>query len=192
MTFTTALQSALPSIFLILAVMTVVAAIERIIPLHARGRAGRAHLAPNLALTFLTFATNAFMNAALAKHYRATGPTGAAFQRVHFFERVLHGRSHELQKLVLVGVDVGQHPKGFQCVWLQVLCFVDNYHNTPSALGLLKNRLIQLFLHADKAFSLIGNFEFGKNVSQQAFRSRLKLKQEYGAGGIAESLQEIK
>lgn len=65
MTFTTALESALPSIFLILAAMAVVAAIERIIPLHARGRADRAHLGPNLALTFLTFATNAVMNAGL-------------------------------------------------------------------------------------------------------------------------------
>ena len=65
MTFTTALQSALPSIFLILAVMAVVAAIEVLIPLHTRRRAGRAHLAPNLALTFLTFATNAVMNAGL-------------------------------------------------------------------------------------------------------------------------------
>jgi sterol desaturase/sphingolipid hydroxylase (fatty acid hydroxylase superfamily) len=65
MTFTTALQAALPSIFLILAVMAVVTAIERILPLHARGSAGRAHLGPNLALTFLTFATNAVMNAGL-------------------------------------------------------------------------------------------------------------------------------
>ena len=60
-----AFQSAVPTIGLILAVMTVVAAIENVIPLHARGRWNRDHLGPNLALTFITFATNIFMNAAL-------------------------------------------------------------------------------------------------------------------------------
>jgi sterol desaturase/sphingolipid hydroxylase (fatty acid hydroxylase superfamily) len=49
----------------ILAVMVVVSLIETAIPLHARGKWNRHHLAPNLTLTFITFATNAFMNAAL-------------------------------------------------------------------------------------------------------------------------------
>jgi sterol desaturase/sphingolipid hydroxylase (fatty acid hydroxylase superfamily) len=49
----------------ILAAMGLVALLEAVIPLHARGRSGRAHLGPNLALTFLTFATNALFGAAL-------------------------------------------------------------------------------------------------------------------------------
>jgi sterol desaturase/sphingolipid hydroxylase (fatty acid hydroxylase superfamily) len=60
-----AYQSTLSTIGLILAAMAVIAAIETLIPLHARGRWGRAHLAPNLALTLLTFATNALLNTGL-------------------------------------------------------------------------------------------------------------------------------
>jgi sterol desaturase/sphingolipid hydroxylase (fatty acid hydroxylase superfamily) len=45
--------------------MAVLALIETAIPLHARGRWNRAHLGPNLALTFITFATNIVFNAAL-------------------------------------------------------------------------------------------------------------------------------
>jgi sterol desaturase/sphingolipid hydroxylase (fatty acid hydroxylase superfamily) len=43
--------------------MAAVAAIETVVPLHGRSR--RIHLAPNLALTLLTFATSAAMNVAL-------------------------------------------------------------------------------------------------------------------------------
>jgi sterol desaturase/sphingolipid hydroxylase (fatty acid hydroxylase superfamily) len=60
-----AFQPTLPTIGLILAGMAVVASIETVIPLHARGRWNRDHLGPNLTLTFLTFATNIFLNAAL-------------------------------------------------------------------------------------------------------------------------------
>jgi sterol desaturase/sphingolipid hydroxylase (fatty acid hydroxylase superfamily) len=45
--------------------MGIVAAVEVAIPLHARGRWNRVHLVPNLALTFLTFGTNLFLNIAL-------------------------------------------------------------------------------------------------------------------------------
>ena len=53
------------TIAVILAAMAIVALIETAIPLHARGRWSRSHLGPNLALTFLTFATNAVLNVAL-------------------------------------------------------------------------------------------------------------------------------
>ncbi|MEX2207638.1 MAG: sterol desaturase family protein [Myxococcota bacterium] len=49
----------------ILASMGLVALLESAIPLHARGRWGRAHVGPNLALTLITFATNGVMNVAL-------------------------------------------------------------------------------------------------------------------------------
>lgn len=49
----------------VLGVMGVLALLEIAIPLHARGRWHRAHLGPNLGLTFLTFFTNFFFNAAL-------------------------------------------------------------------------------------------------------------------------------
>lgn len=58
-------QDPLFTVGVILAVMAVVAVIETAIPLHARGRWSRDHLAPNLALTFVTFATNIVFNAAL-------------------------------------------------------------------------------------------------------------------------------
>src|SRR5262245_33118643 len=45
--------------------MAALASLEAAIPLHARGRRNRAHLAPNLALTAITFATNALMNLAI-------------------------------------------------------------------------------------------------------------------------------
>ena len=59
------LQSSLLTIGLILAAMAVVALIETVIPLQVRGRWNRTHLGPNLALTFITFATNLVFNAAL-------------------------------------------------------------------------------------------------------------------------------
>jgi sterol desaturase/sphingolipid hydroxylase (fatty acid hydroxylase superfamily) len=49
----------------ILAVMAVISLIEMAIPLHARGPAHRAHVRPNLALTFITFASNIVLNTAL-------------------------------------------------------------------------------------------------------------------------------
>jgi sterol desaturase/sphingolipid hydroxylase (fatty acid hydroxylase superfamily) len=60
-----ALAPTIPTIGGILAAMALLALIETAVPLHPRGRWNRFHLRPNLALTFLTFATNAFMNAAL-------------------------------------------------------------------------------------------------------------------------------
>jgi len=46
----------------ILLAMAAVAWIETVIPLHLGERASRAHLGANLALTFITFATNLFLN----------------------------------------------------------------------------------------------------------------------------------
>ena len=58
-------MSPVTTVLIILAAMALTALLELLIPLHARGRAGRAHLGPNLALTFITFATNAVFNIAL-------------------------------------------------------------------------------------------------------------------------------
>ena len=60
-----ALTTPAGTVGLILAAMAAIALLETAIPLKARGRWQRAHLAPNLALTFLTFATNALFSAAL-------------------------------------------------------------------------------------------------------------------------------
>jgi sterol desaturase/sphingolipid hydroxylase (fatty acid hydroxylase superfamily) len=49
----------------ILVAMAVVALFETVVPLHHRGRWHHAHVGPNLALTFITFATNFVYNAAL-------------------------------------------------------------------------------------------------------------------------------
>lgn len=57
--------SSAATVGVILAAMALVALVEAAIPLHARGRWNRAHLGPNLAFTFLTFATNALFGGAL-------------------------------------------------------------------------------------------------------------------------------
>jgi sterol desaturase/sphingolipid hydroxylase (fatty acid hydroxylase superfamily) len=59
------LRATLSSIAGILAAMAALAALEAALPLRARGAAGRAHLAPNLTLTFLAFLTNGVLSAAL-------------------------------------------------------------------------------------------------------------------------------
>jgi sterol desaturase/sphingolipid hydroxylase (fatty acid hydroxylase superfamily) len=56
----------LTAIATILGSMALLAAVETLVPLHAHGRRHHDHLAPNLALTFMTFATNAVFNGALA------------------------------------------------------------------------------------------------------------------------------
>ena len=58
-------QSSTASVAAILAAMAAVAAVEAALPLHPRGRRHRDHLAPNLALTGIAFATNALLNGAL-------------------------------------------------------------------------------------------------------------------------------
>jgi sterol desaturase/sphingolipid hydroxylase (fatty acid hydroxylase superfamily) len=63
--FDSVVASSPGTVAVILLAMTVLAAIETAIPLQARGRWSRAHLGPNLVLTFLTFATNAVFSAAL-------------------------------------------------------------------------------------------------------------------------------
>ena len=65
MTSLTLYDSSVGTVGAILIAMAVIAMIETAIPLHARGRWNRAHLGPNLALTFMTFATNVFFNTAL-------------------------------------------------------------------------------------------------------------------------------
>jgi sterol desaturase/sphingolipid hydroxylase (fatty acid hydroxylase superfamily) len=65
MTFVAMLLSNLATVRLILATMAAIALIEAAVPLRARARSGRSHLVPNMALTFMTFATNAVFNAAL-------------------------------------------------------------------------------------------------------------------------------
>ena len=59
------LTSGVVTIGIILIVMAAVALLEAAIPLHARTRWNTDHLAPNLALTFITFATNIVFNVAL-------------------------------------------------------------------------------------------------------------------------------
>jgi sterol desaturase/sphingolipid hydroxylase (fatty acid hydroxylase superfamily) len=61
-----ALSTSLGSVALVLAVMAIAAVVETIIPLRARSRWSLSHLGPNLALTFITFATNLAFNLALA------------------------------------------------------------------------------------------------------------------------------
>ena len=65
MTLLASILSGLSTVGFILAAMAAIALIEAAIPLRARGEANRAHLRPNLALTFITFATNILFNGAL-------------------------------------------------------------------------------------------------------------------------------
>jgi len=63
MTSSPLLASAFSTIGYLLAGMAILAVVETLVPLHARRRENRAHLRPNLALTFITFATNLVWNA---------------------------------------------------------------------------------------------------------------------------------
>ncbi len=58
-------QSGVVTVGVILAAMVVVTLIETMMPLRARGRWNALHLGPNLALTFIAFATNIFFNGGL-------------------------------------------------------------------------------------------------------------------------------
>jgi sterol desaturase/sphingolipid hydroxylase (fatty acid hydroxylase superfamily) len=82
MTLLTQVLSSSTTVAAILAAMGAVALIETAIPLHARGRWNRAHLGPNLALTFITFATNVGLNAALLLTLTWLHSTGFGFLHV--------------------------------------------------------------------------------------------------------------
>lgn len=64
MSFVSQLQSSVSTVGILLAAMALFAVLEAAIPLHARRR-GRDRVRVNLALTSITFATNAVFNAAL-------------------------------------------------------------------------------------------------------------------------------
>jgi sterol desaturase/sphingolipid hydroxylase (fatty acid hydroxylase superfamily) len=63
MTTSPLFSSAFLTVGTLLTGMAILAAVEALAPLHARGPWSRAHLAPNLALTLITFATNLVLNA---------------------------------------------------------------------------------------------------------------------------------
>ena len=65
MTLFALFENSFSTIGYLLAGMAILAAIEALVPLHARGLWNRAHLGPNLALTGITFATNLLWNAAV-------------------------------------------------------------------------------------------------------------------------------
>jgi sterol desaturase/sphingolipid hydroxylase (fatty acid hydroxylase superfamily) len=65
MTFQGLVEASGGTIFYIVVAMAAVALLEVAIPLHSRGGWNRAHLAPNLTLTLITFATNLVFNGAL-------------------------------------------------------------------------------------------------------------------------------
>ncbi len=58
-------QSPVASLATIFAAMALVAGLETVIPLRARGRWNTAHLAPNLTLTLITLTTSALLNSVL-------------------------------------------------------------------------------------------------------------------------------
>ena len=77
------LPSSVSTLGLILSAMAVVALLETALPLHARGRWHRAHLGPNLALTFITFATNVVFNIALVMTLTWLQSAGLGLLNVH-------------------------------------------------------------------------------------------------------------
>jgi sterol desaturase/sphingolipid hydroxylase (fatty acid hydroxylase superfamily) len=83
MTLPAPILSSLSSVGFILAAMAFIALIEAAIPLRARGQGSRAHLRPNLALTFITFATNILFNGALVAILIGLQSTG--FGLLHSF-----------------------------------------------------------------------------------------------------------
>ncbi len=81
MTLLSLLQTSASTIAAILTAMALSALIERGIPLHPRGPAYRAHIGPNLALTFVTFATNVVLNGALMLALRRLDTAGFGILR---------------------------------------------------------------------------------------------------------------
>jgi sterol desaturase/sphingolipid hydroxylase (fatty acid hydroxylase superfamily) len=77
-----AVLSGIPTIGVILAAMALVALLEVAIPLSPRDRWHQAHRAPNLALTFITFATNLVMNGALVMALVRLESTGFGLVRM--------------------------------------------------------------------------------------------------------------
>jgi sterol desaturase/sphingolipid hydroxylase (fatty acid hydroxylase superfamily) len=73
----TMLESAASTIGAIIAAMAAVAVVETLIPLHARGPCHRTHLGPNVALTFITFATNLVINGVLVATLARLEASGA-------------------------------------------------------------------------------------------------------------------
>ena len=73
--------------------MAIVAVIEVVIPLHARGQWNRRHLGPNLALTLLTFATNVIGNAPLVVLLAWMDAADTDCSRWHRFPRYRRPRS---------------------------------------------------------------------------------------------------
>jgi sterol desaturase/sphingolipid hydroxylase (fatty acid hydroxylase superfamily) len=118
----------------ILAAMALVAAVETVIPLHARGRQHRAHLGPNLALMLVAFVTNMVMNAGLLLlaaqsfgllHWLAVGPVAAAVAGIvvldlswYALHRAMHRvpglwrvhRVHHSDPVIDVTTTIRQHP----------------------------------------------------------------------------------
>lgn len=78
------LQSARSAGIMIVVGLSVLSLVESIIPLRARGRAGRLHLRPNLALASLTFATGLIFNTALVVVLSIAQRAG--FGPLHAFE----------------------------------------------------------------------------------------------------------
>jgi sterol desaturase/sphingolipid hydroxylase (fatty acid hydroxylase superfamily) len=74
--------SSVTSLAMILGVMGVVALIEAVLPLHARGPWGRSHLGPNLALTFITFGTNIVFNTSLVLALQGLQSSGFGLLRL--------------------------------------------------------------------------------------------------------------
>jgi sterol desaturase/sphingolipid hydroxylase (fatty acid hydroxylase superfamily) len=81
----------IPTVGGILVAMAIVAWIETAVPLHVRSRWNRFHVRPNLALTFLTFATNAFLNAALVATLFRLEAHGVGLLRVAALPRLAAG-----------------------------------------------------------------------------------------------------
>lgn len=75
------LNASLVTIGIIVAAMVTVAAIEAAAPLHPRNRWSRLHLAPNLALTAITFATNLCFNIALVSTLTSMQATASGLLR---------------------------------------------------------------------------------------------------------------
>jgi sterol desaturase/sphingolipid hydroxylase (fatty acid hydroxylase superfamily) len=127
-----------PAIAAITIAMALVALVELLIPLRARGRVGMAHLVPNLTLTLITFATNAVLNTVLVGalvwlqsigfgllHFVALDPLWAtvvvvlaldfAFYAVHVAMHEVPAlwrfhRVHHSDALVDVTTTIRQHP----------------------------------------------------------------------------------
>ena len=72
-----------------------------------------------------------------------------------------------MQYLVLIGIDIGQHPQLFQRIWRHVLRFIDDQHRASVMAVFLQKKLEKILEHLDLFFAAILQVECEQDPLEQ-------------------------